>query len=61
MAVAAGQLPDPVLKLGLNNLPVDVMQTSLAPEVIAVDIGGDYALRVDFEEFDSPPWWRLNR
>ncbi len=23
MAVAAGQLPDPVLKLGLNNLPVD--------------------------------------
>ena len=23
MAVAAGQLPDPVLKLGLNNLPID--------------------------------------
>jgi hypothetical protein len=23
MAAAAGQLPDPVLKLGLNNLPID--------------------------------------
>ena len=43
----------------INNLPVDIMQASHAPEVVAVDIGGDYALRVDFEEFDSPPWWRL--
>ncbi|HET9484090.1 MAG TPA: patatin-like phospholipase family protein [Xanthomonadales bacterium] len=43
----------------INNLPVDVMQEIFTRDVIAVDIGGDHALKVDFEEFDSPPWWRL--
>lgn len=43
----------------INNLPVDVMQDAFTQDVIAVDIGGDHALSVDFEEFDSPPWWRL--
>ncbi|HVF34772.1 MAG TPA: patatin-like phospholipase family protein [Candidatus Saccharimonadia bacterium] len=43
----------------INNLPVDVMQELFTRDVVAVDIGGDHALKVDFEEFDSPPWWRL--
>ena len=43
----------------INNLPVDVMQELFTQDVIAVDIGGDHALSVDFEEFESPPWWRM--
>src|SRR6202008_821136 len=43
----------------INNLPVDVMHEWLHGEVIAVDIGGDHALRAEAEEFDLPPWWKL--
>jgi NTE family protein len=43
----------------INNLPVDIMRESQRGEVIAVDIGGDHAVRATTEEFDLPPWWKL--
>ena len=43
----------------IANLPVDVMHEGLSCDVVAVDIGGDYSLRAELEEFDAPPWWKL--
>ena len=43
----------------INNLPVDVMRETHHGEVIAVDIGGDHAVRAHADEIDLPPWWKL--
>ncbi|HET7844021.1 MAG TPA: patatin-like phospholipase family protein, partial [Xanthomonadales bacterium] len=45
----------------INNLPVETMRESQRGEVIAVDIGGDHAVKVPpgVEEFDLPPLWKM--
>ena len=43
----------------VNNLPVDLMRQQHRGEVIAVDIGGDYALHTTVDEYELPPAWRL--
>lgn len=45
----------------INNLPVETMRESQRGEVIAVDIGGDHAVRAGegVEEFDLPPLWKM--
>jgi NTE family protein len=61
-----GLLP-PVFKGGevfvdggvVNNLPVDVMRAQHRGEVIASDIGGDYAVTSGVDEYDLPMAWKL--
>ncbi|MBL0029811.1 MAG: patatin-like phospholipase family protein [Rhodanobacteraceae bacterium] len=43
----------------VNNLPVDLMRAQHRGEVIAVDIGGDYALSALDDEYELPPGWKL--
>ncbi|MBK7042757.1 MAG: patatin-like phospholipase family protein [Rhodanobacteraceae bacterium] len=43
----------------VNNLPVDLMRAQHRGEVIAVDIGGDYALSARDDEYELPPAWKL--
>lgn len=43
----------------IDNLPVEIMRERQRGKIIASDIGGDYALTSQVDEFDSPPWWRL--